>query len=82
MAGSSFSVYAQLDGRSIEWGKQVSGRAYYLAGVHSDTKQELQAFTLNGYVNDENVTAANSAENAQSYYAFKNISGEQYLAFK
>ena len=93
VAGSSFSVYAQLDGRSIEWGKQVSGRAYYLAGVHSDTKQELQAFTLNGYVNDENVTAANSAENAQwtvetktengvSYYAFKNISGEQYLAFK
>ena len=46
VAGSSFSVYAQLDGRSIEWGKQVSGRAYYLAGVHSDTKQELQALSL------------------------------------
>ena len=71
-----------------------ASRAYYLAGVHFVSPTDyLQAFSLQGLVNGADITAANPVAAAQwtvetkkvgtvTHYAFKNIEGEQYLAFE
>ena len=93
VAGSSFSVYAQLDGRNIEWKDAKAGRAYYLAGTHTDNVTTyLTAYTLEGRYLDSEIVVADPKTDAQwtvetkkeagvTYYAFKSIEGKQYLAF-
>ena len=65
-----------------------------MAGVHFVSPTDyLQAFSLQGLVNGADITAANPVAAAQwtvetkkvgtvTHYAFKNIEGEQYLAFE
>ena len=94
VAGSFSSAFAQLEGRNVEWKDAQASRAYYLAGVHFVSPTDyLQAFSLQGLVNGADITAANPVAAAQwtvetkkvgtvTHYAFKNIEGEQYLAFE
>ena len=94
VAGSFSSAFAQLEGRNVEWKDAQASRAYYLAGVHWVSPTDyLQAFSLQGLVNGADITAANPVAAAQwtvetkkvgtvTHYAFKNIEGEQYLAFE
>lgn len=94
VAGSFSSAFAQLEGRNVEWEDAQASRAYYLAGVHIVSPTDyLQAFSLQGLVNGADITAANPVAAAQwtvetkkvgtvTHYAFKNIEGEQYLAFE
>ena len=94
VAGSFSSAFAQLEGRNVEWKDAQASRAYYLAGVHFVSQTDyLQAFSLQGLVNGADITAANPVAAAQwtvetkkvgtvTHYAFKNIEGEQYLAFE
>ena len=94
VAGSFSSAFAQLEGRNVEWKDAQASRAYYLAGVHFVIPTDyLQAFSLQGLVNGADITAANPVAAAQwtvetkkvgtvTHYAFKNIEGEQYLAFE
>ena len=94
VAGSFSSAFAQLEGRNVEWKDAQASRAYYLAGVHFVSSTDyLQAFSLQGLVNGADITAANPVAAAQwtvetkkvgtvTHYAFKNIEGEQYLAFE
>ena len=94
VAGSFSSAVAQLEGRNVEWKDAQASRAYYLAGVHFVSPTDyLQAFSLQGLVNGADITAANPVAAAQwtvetkkvgtvTHYAFKNIEGEQYLAFE
>ena len=94
VAGSFSSAFAQLGGRNVEWKDAQASRAYYLAGVHFVSPTDyLQAFSLQGLVNGADITAANPVAAAQwtvetkkvgtvTHYAFKNIEGEQYLAFE
>ena len=67
---------------------------YKRQGVHFVSPTDyLQAFSLQGLVNGADITAANPVAAAQwtvetkkvgtvTHYAFKNIEGEQYLAFE
>lgn len=94
VAGSFSSAFAQLEERNVEWKDAQASRAYYLAGVHFVSPTDyLQAFSLQGLVNGADITAANPVAAAQwtvetkkvgtvTHYAFKNIEGEQYLAFE
>ena len=94
VAGSFSSAFAQLEGRNVEWKDAQASRAYYLAGVHFVSPTDyLQAFSLQGLVTGADITAANPVAAAQwtvetkkvgtvTHYAFKNIEGEQYLAFE
>ncbi len=94
VAGSFSSAFAQLEGRNVEWKDAQASRAYYLAGVHFVSPTDyLQAFSLQGLVDGADITAANPVAAAQwtvetkkvgtvTHYAFKNIEGEQYLAFE
>ena len=94
VAGSFSSAFAQLEGRNVEWKDAQASRAYYLAGVHFVSPTDgLPAFSLQGLVNGADITAANPVAAAQwtvetkkvgtvTHYAFKNIEGEQYLAFE
>ena len=94
VAGSFSSAFAQLEGRNVEGKDAQASRAYYLAGVHFVSPTDyLQAFSLQGLVNGADITAANPVAAAQwtvetkkvgtvTHYAFKNIEGEQYLAFE
>ena len=94
VAGSFSSAFAQLEGRNVEWKDAQASRAYYLAGGHFVSPTDyLQAFSLQGLVNGADITAANPVAAAQwtvetkkvgtvTHYAFKNIEGEQYLAFE
>ena len=94
VAGSFSSAFALLVVRYVEWKDALASRAYYLAGVHFVSPTDyLQAFSLQGLVNGADITAANPVAAAQwtvetkkvgtvTHYAFKNIEGEQYLAFE
>ena len=95
VAGSFSSTYAQLDGRNVEWKDAQANRAYYLVGTHFNSVDYVDAFTIGARVEDARtaINANATQEAAQwtvetktvgnaTYYSFKNIKADQYLAFQ
>ena len=96
VAGSFGSTYAQLDGRNVEWEDAQANRAYYLVGTHyTGSANIVDAFTIGARVeNAETAIKADATQEAAqwtvetktvgktTYYSFKNIKADQYLAFQ
>ena len=95
-AGSFGSTYAQLNGRDVELKNVQANRAYYLVGTHyNGTGDIVDAFTIGERVEnaESNITSDKTQDAAQwtvetkkegnaTYYSFKNIKADQYLAFQ
>ena len=96
VAGSFCSTYAQLAGRNVEWKDAQANRAYYLVGTHYTGSEDIvDAFTIGARVEKaQDVIKPNAPQEAAqwtvetktvgnaTYYSFKNIKADQYLAFQ